>query len=72
MLIAQNPKDELVSPSVTHAHAQALCRAGARLRYVNIVGSGHVTSAKDSATTTLQWIADRFAGRAAPSNCGRF
>ena len=72
MLITQNPKDDLVAPSVTRGHAKALCRSGARLRYISISGSGHATSAKDSATETLAWIGDRFAGRAAPSNCGRF
>ena len=70
LLIAQNPKDELVAPRVTFAHAKALCRSGARLRYVSITGEGHATSAKDSASETLAWIADRFAGRPAPSDCG--
>lgn len=70
LLIAQNPKDDLVAPHVTLAHATALCRSGARLRYVSITGEGHATSAKDSASETLAWIADRFAGRRAPSDCG--
>jgi len=72
VLIAQNPKDDLVAPAVTRAHAQALCHAGVRLRWIDVAGSGHATSAKDSAKETLAWIADRFAGRPAPSNCGRF
>ncbi|MCU6454959.1 lipase family protein [Sphingomonas sp. A2-49] len=71
MLIAQNPKDDLVAPAVTRAYAQALCRGGARLRYLTIGGSGHATSARDSAAATLRWIGDRFAGRPAPSDCGR-
>ena len=70
-LIAQNPKDDLVAPNVTRAFAKALCRSGARLRYVSITGAGHATSAKDSASETLPWIADRFAGKPAPSDCGR-
>ena len=70
LFIAQNPKDELVAPRVTLAHARALCRSGARLRYVSITGEGHATSARDSARETLAWIADRFAGRPAPSDCG--
>jgi len=71
ILIAQNPKDELVAVAVTATHARRLCRSGARLRYVTISGVGHATSAKDSAATTLAWIADRFAGRSAPSDCAR-
>ena len=71
LLIAQNPKDDLVAPSVTLAHARALCRSGNRLRYVTINGQGHATSARDSAADTLRWIADRFENRAAPSDCRR-
>ena len=72
MFIGQNPKDDLVAPSVTRAHARALCRSKARVRWIDIAGTGHATSAKDSATTTLKWIDDRFAGQRAPSDCGRF
>ena len=71
MLIAQNPKDDLVEPSVTLAHAHALCRSGAQLRYLPVSGSGHATTAKDSTKETLSWIADRFAGLRAPSDCGK-
>lgn len=71
MLIAQNPKDDLVAPSVTRAHVQAICRTRARLRFLTINGEGHATSAKDSAGPTLQWIGDRFAGRPAPRDCSR-
>ncbi|GGE01707.1 lipase [Polymorphobacter glacialis] len=71
MLIAQNPKDDLVEPEVTRAYARAQCRSGARLRYLTISGAGHATSARDSAGDTLAWIADRFAGRPAPNDCRR-
>lgn len=71
MLIGQNPKDDLIAPNVTRAHVRGLCRAGARLKFIPINGEGHATSAKDSAATTLAWIADRFAGRAAPRDCER-
>ena len=72
LLIAQNAKDDLVSPGVTRGHAKALCRSKARVRWIDIAGDGHATSAKDSAGATLQWIDDRFAGQRAPSDCGRF
>ena len=71
LLIAQNPKDDLVAPSVTRAHARALCRNRERVRWINIAGSGHATSAKDSAAITLDWIDNRFAGRPARSDCGK-
>jgi pimeloyl-ACP methyl ester carboxylesterase len=71
LLIAQNPKDDLVAPAVTRSHARAMCRSGNRVRWIDIAGSGHATSAKDSSAATLAWIDDRFAGKAAPSDCGR-
>jgi len=61
-----------VAPAVTRRHAQALCQAGARVRFINVAGEGHATSAKDSALATLAWIGDRCAARRAPSDCGRF
>ena len=71
LLIAQNPKDDLVAPSVTRTYARAVCGAKTRLKFIDIDGAGHATSARDSATETLGWIADRFAGRAEPNDCGR-
>ena len=71
VLIAQNPRDVIVSAPVTQAYARKLCRNGARLRYVTISGQGHETSAKDTVGVTLDWIDARFAGRPAPSDCGR-
>lgn len=70
LLIAQNAKDDLVAPAVTAAHVRALCRSGNAVRSIAISGDGHATSAKDSAAATLAWIADRFAGKPAPSDCG--
>lgn len=71
LLIAQNPNDDLVAPSVTAAHIRALCWSGNRVRRIAIEGEGHATSARDSASQTLTWIADRFAGRPVPDDCAR-
>ena len=71
LLIAQNPRDDLVAPGVTRTYVRGLCRSGNRVRSVAIAGPGHATSAKDSAAATLAWIADRFAGRRAPNDCRR-
>jgi acetyl esterase/lipase len=70
-LIAQNPKDVIVGPAVTQAFTRRLCRAGARVRFVAIGGQGHETSARDTTTTTLDWIDARFAGKPARSDCGK-
>jgi len=69
MLIAQNPDDVIVGPAVTRAHARALCRAGARIRWIDVAGQGHETTARDSTTATLDWLDARFTGSRAPSDC---
>lgn len=71
VLIAQNARDVIVSPAVTLAFARKLCRDGARLRYIDIAGRGHETSAKDSATETLDWIDDLFDGRPVSNDCSK-
>ncbi len=70
-LIAQNPKDVIVSPAVTLAFTRKLCRSGARVRYISISGQGHETSARDTTTQTLDWVDARFAGKPARSDCGK-
>jgi pimeloyl-ACP methyl ester carboxylesterase len=72
LLIAQNPGDKVVDAQVTRTFATHYCRNGGRLQYVPIIGNGHETSAKDSASATLTWAAARFAGAPAPNNCGQF
>ena len=68
-LIGQNPADVIVSPAVTRNYARQACKAGQVIKWIDIVGKGHPTSAQDSAAPTLQWIADRFAGRPPPNDC---
>ena len=70
-LIAQNPADVIVAPAVTRKFARDLCRAGGVVRYVDIKGKGHETSASDIKDLALDWMTARFAGSAAPNNCGR-
>ena len=71
LLIAQGSDDVLVAPKVTRRFAGQMCRAGQPLRFVEIVGGDHVTIAKRTATLTINWIADSFAGKAATDDCSR-
>jgi len=71
MLIAQNPKDVIVAPAVTRQFARQACALGKHVRWIDINGSGHQTSAKDTADETIAWIDQRFAGQRAPTDCGR-
>ena len=70
-LIAQGSADLIVSPAVTRSFVTALCRAGQPVRFLQVAGGDHITIAKRTAETTIDWFGDRFAGRAAPDDCSR-
>jgi len=69
LLIAQGSADVVVAPTVTRAFVENLCARRAVIRFIGIEGGDHVSVAKRSATETLNWLRDRFAGRPAPSTC---
>lgn len=71
LLIAQGGKDLVVAPDVTKAYARNLCRQGQRLRFVWKPTMEHPASAADTAKETIEWIADRFAGRPLNDDCRR-
>ena len=71
VLIAQTREDPLVAPAVTRQFARKLCANHVRVRWIDLPGKDHSTTAKQSAAATLQWIEQRFAGAPAPSDCGR-
>jgi acetyl esterase/lipase len=70
ILIAQTAADPLVAPAMTRQFARKLCANRVRVRWIGLPGKDHATTAKQSATATLQWIDGRFAGAQAPSDCG--
>lgn len=71
LLIAQGDRDTIVAPAVTRKFAKAVCRNRTRVRWVEMRGTEHGTSAKDSATETLSWIGARFEGQPPPDDCRR-
>lgn len=71
ILIAQARADPFVAPSVTRSFARRLCANRVRVRFVDLPGKDHATTAKQSSAQTLAWIDQRFAGITAPSDCGR-
>lgn len=72
VLFAQTQGDPLVAPAVTRAFARRMCANRVRVGWIDLPGKDHATTAKQSAAATLAWIDDRFAGRLAPNQCGRF
>lgn len=71
LLIAQGSADVIVAPQVTRHFVEQMCHLGQPLRFVEVAGGDHVTIAKRTATTTIDWIGDRFAGKAVADDCGR-
>jgi acetyl esterase/lipase len=71
VFLAQGSADELVRPAVTEAYRARLCQAGDWVDFVLLPGVGHAFIARDVAGTAVTWMAARFAGKPAPSNCGR-
>ncbi len=72
LLFAQTQADPLVAPAVTRGFAQKVCTSGAPVQWIDLPGGDHANTARDSATQTAAWLADRFAGRTAASDCGKF
>jgi acetyl esterase/lipase len=67
--IVQGAADRLVPPEVTRAYVQRLCAAGSRVQYVELPGVHHGFVAADGAAQAVAWMADRFDGAPAPSDC---
>jgi acetyl esterase/lipase len=70
LLLAQTREDPLVSPKVTRNFARKACLRGLKVRWIDLPGKDHASTASQSAFATLQWIGDRFGGAAAPDDCG--
>jgi acetyl esterase/lipase len=70
VFLAQGSADGLVRPQVTHNYMDKLCQAGSRVRMLVMPNVSHGFAGKDSAAEAVAWMADRFAGRPAPSDCG--
>jgi acetyl esterase/lipase len=70
ILIAQTRADPLVASAVTRRFARKLCANRVPVRWIDLPGKDHPTTAKQSATATLDWIDGRFAGAQVPNDCG--
>jgi acetyl esterase/lipase len=69
LFIAQGDADGLVRPDVTRAYAERQCAAGGAVRLLMLPGVSHGFAGRDGAAPAMAWIADRFAGIPAPSDC---
>lgn len=68
-LLLQGLADTTVPPVTTEAYWKRLCAAGDRALLVEFPGVVHRMIAHEAASVAVDWIADRFAGKPAPSDC---
>jgi hypothetical protein len=47
-----------------------LCKAGSSVKMVVLPNIGHGRAAQASTMAAVNWMTDRFAGKAAPNDCG--
>jgi pimeloyl-ACP methyl ester carboxylesterase len=71
LFLAQGTTDDIVRPDVTRAYMQRQCKAGSKVTMMWVADVGHGFIAARSADAAVGWMMDRFAGRPAPSDCGK-
>ncbi|WP_158094304.1 alpha/beta fold hydrolase [Erythrobacter donghaensis] len=69
VLIAQTRDDPLVAADVTRKYARRLCANRVALKWIDLPGKDHGTTARQSAPQTLEWISQRFDRKEAPTDC---
>ena len=69
VFLAQGTSDSIVRPAITRRFGEELCKNGNHVRFFEIKGGGHSFAAFNSAHAAVTWMADRFAGLPAPSDC---
>ncbi len=69
VFLAQGTNDKLVLPRVTKDYMRRLCLNGSAVAFDLVPGAGHGFLSFKAADAAVAWMADRFAGRRAPSSC---
>jgi dipeptidyl aminopeptidase/acylaminoacyl peptidase len=69
LLIIQGDADPIVAPDVTARLADELCAEGETVDLRPLTGTAHLDAGHVAVPDVVQWIADRFAGKPAPTTC---
>ena len=69
ILLTQGEDDPIVLPAGTRELAQKLCQAGEKVELRTYPGVEHIDAGFKVAPDVAAWIADRFAGKPAPTTC---
>ena len=70
MLVVNGLGDQTIPPRWVSAAVDEACQLGGRIDHVEVDGAGHGDLGAEAYATASAWVKDRFAGVAAPSNCG--
>jgi pimeloyl-ACP methyl ester carboxylesterase len=69
MLVINGEDDAVVLPDWVRFAVSGSCALGGQIEHVQLPDTGHIDVVTKSDQMTQRWIADRFAGTPAPSNC---
>jgi hypothetical protein len=69
VFLSQGTNDEVVHQQITALYGGVLCAQGTAVRYLSVPDESHMLVAFHTATATVAWMADRFAGKPAPDEC---
>ncbi len=69
VLVMQGTADTVINPNSTAQYVQRACGFGRPVQFTTYDGATHQTIPSRAQSEYLSWIADRFAGRPAPSTC---
>ena len=68
-LVIQGTKDSAINPFATTAYVQRACRFSRPVEYTVVPGGDHISIVTGSQKEYVAWIASRFSGKPAPSDC---
>ena len=69
VLLYRAQLDELIPASVNQAQLAEYCAREVRIRYTEVPAATHIPGGSLGAPSAVAWLADRFAGRPAPTSC---
>lgn len=67
--VYQGDNDPTIFPAATEAYVKKACASGTTVSYSHYPDTDHLRISDRAQADFLKWIADRFAGKPAPSNC---
>ncbi|MEU2458255.1 lipase family protein [Streptomyces sp. NPDC012473] len=69
VLLSHSALDDVIPQQVGKNLAADWCRRGATVRFTGNVVPGHIAATEATSAKGLPWLADRFAGKTAPTTC---